>query len=111
MPKPRAPDDPPKSDHPTPPLVQRSGCVPAPVAAAHRVPRPAVSPARVNSRTIARQPSSALLRTHATESQDSKRGKCSLPKDSHALRSDPQGSRLEERGRLRYPITDQTAPD
>src|ERR1700716_688896 len=62
MPKPPALDDPPKQDRPMPPPAYRSDCVPVPAAAAHRAPQPAVFPARVNPRTIARPPSSALLR-------------------------------------------------
>src|SRR5712691_5656355 len=62
MPKPPALDDPPKPDRPMPPPAYRSDCVPVPAAAAHRAPQPAVFPARVNPRTIARPPSSALLR-------------------------------------------------
>src|ERR1700750_1101536 len=62
MPKSPAPDDPRKPDRPMPPPAYRSGCVPAPAAAAHRAPQPAVFPAPANPRTIARQPSSALLR-------------------------------------------------
>src|SRR4030088_1484469 len=62
MPKPPALDDPPKPDRPMPPPAYRSDCVPVPAAAAHRAPHPVVFPARVNPRTIARPPSSALLR-------------------------------------------------
>src|SRR3982074_2771513 len=62
MPKPPALDDPPKPDRPMPPPAYRSDRVPAHAAAAHRAPQSAVFPARVNPRTIARPPSSALLR-------------------------------------------------
>src|SRR3984893_12248296 len=62
MPKSRAPDDPPKPDRPMTPHAYQSAAFPGPAAAAHRAPRSAVSPVLVNLRTIARQPSSALLR-------------------------------------------------